>query len=164
MDKGKKQIIVGGTHKVLVDTNTGDSEDITFFHRYKEVDKDKFVKLFVNEVQALFDLSKTGLKVFGYVLQSLKINQDLIYIDIEDARNYCGYKSKKQVYKGLSELIGNKIIAMSKRTSLWYINPKIVFNGDRIAFVKEYRLKKRSEGPEESQSQLQFHNPKIEKI
>ncbi len=53
---------------------------------------------------------------------------------------YCGYKSKMQCYRGLGELLANKIIAMSDQPNLWFINPKIVFNGDRIAFIKQYKI------------------------
>jgi hypothetical protein len=42
----------------------------------------------------------------------------------------------------LAELIGNEIIAMSDKPNIWYINPSVIFNGDRIAFIKEYNLKK----------------------
>lgn len=161
MDKGKKQIVIGSTNKVLVDTKSGDAEAITLLHKYKEVDRDKFVKLYVNEIQALFDLTKTGLKVFGFVLQCLKINDDMIYMDVSEIKEYCGYKSNKTVYKGLSELLSSKIIAMSNKTNLWFVNPKVVFNGNRIAFVKEYRLKETGNKPE--QKHLEFRpEPKVD--
>jgi hypothetical protein len=141
IDKGKKTIIAGTTKQVLVDSETGSVEGITLLHKYKEIDKEVFVKLFVGEIQSLFELSKTGLKVFGYILQTLRINEGTIYLNILEVMKYCGYKSKIQCYRGLGELLSNKIIAMSDQPNLWFINPKIVFNGDRIAFVKEYRLK-----------------------
>lgn len=141
VDKQKKLVIAGSTKDVLVDGETGEVTGATVLHRYKEVDKTQFVKLFIGEVSALFDLSKAGLKVFGFVLQSLQINKGEIYIHIPDLMEWCDWKTKKQAYKGLGELISNKIIAVSTRPSVWYINPTVVFNGDRIAFIKEYRLK-----------------------
>jgi len=147
IDKGKRQIIAGSTKKVLVDTDTGETEGIAMLHKYHEVDKTQFVKLFISEVSALFDLSKSGLKVFGYVLSALRINVDEVYIDIQELKKYCGYKQKNQVYKGLAELMSCKIIAMSNKSSIWYINPNIIFNGDRIVFAKEYRIKKSNEIP-----------------
>lgn len=158
INTGKKQIIAGSTKQVLLNSETGEVEGITLLHKYKEVDKEHFVKLFVNEVQALFDLSRTGLKVFGFVLNCLRINTDEVYINYKQLMEYCGYKQPNQVYKGLGELMANKIIAMSKNSNIWYINPNIVFNGDRIAFVKEYRLKKTKELP--LQSNLEFDDVK----
>ena len=145
LDKGKRTIIAGSTKKVLVDSETGETEGITLMHKYKEVDKTAFVKLFVDEVSSLFELSKTGLKTFGFVLQNLEINKDVIYIYIPDLMQYADWHTLKQAYKGLGELIANKIIAPSVKSNLWYVNPNVVFNGDRIAFVKEYRLKKPQE-------------------
>lgn len=141
IDKGKKTIIAGSTKDVLINSETGEVTGATILHKYKEVDKEQFVKLFIGEVSALFDLTKPGLKVFGYLLQALPINRGEVYIHIQDLIEYCGYSHKNQVYKGLGELIANNIVAMSNRPNVWYINPSIVFNGDRIAFVKEYRLK-----------------------
>lgn len=141
IDKGTKQILAGATNKLLVNSETGETEGITMMHRYKEVDKTTFVKLYVGEVGALFELTKTGLKTFGFVLTCLKINEDTIYIYMPDLISYAGWKSLKQAYRGIGELIHNKIIAPSTKPNIWYINPNIVFNGDRIAFIKEYRLK-----------------------
>ena len=109
IDKEKKTIIAGSTKDVLIDTDTGEVVGKTVLHRYKEVDKSQFVKLFIGEVSSLFELSKPGLKVFGYVLESLPINKGEIYIHIPDLMEYCGYKTKRQAYKGLGELIYNKI-------------------------------------------------------
>lgn len=149
IDKGKKTIIAGSTKEVLINPETGEVTGAAILHKYKEVDKEQFVKLFIGEVSALFDLTKPGLKVFGYLLQALPINKGEVYIHIPDLIQYCNYSHKNQVYRGLGELIANKIIAMSNRPNVWFINPTIVFNGDRIAFVKEYRLKQSEPLPEQ---------------
>ncbi len=54
IDKGKKTIIAGTTKQVLVDSETGSVEGITLLLKYKEIDKEVFVKLFVGEIQSLF--------------------------------------------------------------------------------------------------------------
>ena len=143
IDQERRQILAGTTKNVLVNTETGETEGITLLARYKEVDKSQFVKLFINEVSVLFDLSKAGIRVFGYVLQCLRVNKDEIFINIPELIKYCKYKTTPQAYRGLAELVKNKIIAMSSRYSFWYINPNIVFNGDRIMFIKEYRIKEK---------------------
>lgn len=139
--KGKSTIISGNTKKVLVDTNTGEIEGVALLHRYKTVDREQFVKLFVAEVSSLFDLSKSGLKVFGYILHIIPVNKDEIFIHMPDLVTYCGWTQYNTAYKGLGELMANKIIAMSAKHGHWFINPNILFNGDRIAFIKEYSIK-----------------------
>ena len=56
-------------------------------------------------------------------------------------KEFCGWAKTSQVYLGIGELMANKIIAQSVNPNLWYINPNVIFNGDRIAFIKEYSLK-----------------------
>lgn len=46
------------------------------------------------------------------------------------------------IYKGLAELITAEIIARGPNEYVWFINPMIVFNGDRVTFAKTYVKKK----------------------
>jgi len=142
LDRGKKTIIAGSTKKIIVDSETGEMEGVTIMHKYKEVDRSAFIKFFVEEISALFGLTKTGLKTFGYILTCLRINNDSIYIHIPKLMIYAKWGSSVMAYRGLGELIANKIIAPSVEPNIWFINPNIVFNGDRIAFVKELLIKK----------------------
>ena len=139
--RGKTTIIAGSTNKVMVDTETGETEGLTILHKFKEVDKDQFIKIYLGEVKSIYDLSKTGLKAFGYILTCLRINDAEIYLSVPRMSEFCGWTTSAQAYRGLGELIANRIIAQSTDSNLWYINPNVIFNGDRIAFVKEYRLK-----------------------
>ena len=141
MRVGTKGTIVAGTNDILLDSKTSEVKAHSVIISQKEVDRDKFVKIYLTEISALFDLSKTGIRMFSYVMQVLKINKATIYISVQDAIDYCHYKTKSSVYKGLGELISNKIIAMSTRPNLWHINPSIIFNGDRVTFVKDIRVK-----------------------
>ena len=52
------------------------------------------------------------------------------------------YKSDKAIYKGLAELVQSEIIARGPNEYNWFINPLIVFNGDRVSFTKTYVRKK----------------------
>lgn len=160
INKGKQQIIAGSANRVLVNPDTGETEGIAILHKFKEVDKEQFVKIYVDEIKALFDLSKSGLKVLGYFLQAMRINTDEIYLSIPKLMKYCNYSYKAQAYKGLAELLSNKIIAMSRDTNIWFINPHIIFNGDRIAFVKQYKLKAKPELPTQTEMFKQLEPPK----
>ena len=155
--KGKSTVIAGSTNKIMVDNDTGEVEGITLVHRYKEVDKENFIKLYLGEVRNLFELSRTGIKAFTYVLSCLRINDDEIYINIAEMCTYCDWTTTTQAYRGLGELIHNKIIAPSKRTNIWFINPHVIFNGNRIAFVKEYKLNKTEKiEPKDIQSEMSW--------
>ena len=62
----------------------------------KYVDGEHFVKIFVNEIQAIFDLSRSTQRVFGYMLSRVRYD-DLLHFDIENCLIETGYKSKPPV-------------------------------------------------------------------
>ena len=115
---------------------------MAMIHKYTQVDKSQFIKLYVNEVSSLFNLSKSGLKIFGYIVTNIKPINDEVYLHIQTIQKYYNYKSNVSIYRGLRELIDANIVAKSERPNIWYINPAVIFNGDRLVFIREYRLKK----------------------
>ncbi|HDS4830685.1 TPA: hypothetical protein QHW90_004614, partial [Citrobacter koseri] len=50
--------------------------------------------------------------------------------------------SESIFYRGIKELIEKRIIAKTNEKNWYFINPAIVFNGDRARFVSEIRKKK----------------------
>ena len=40
----------------------------------------------------------------------------------------------------MNELIDSKFIAESEATNLYFVNPAFIWNGNRLAFIKEYRV------------------------
>lgn len=58
-------------------------------HSIQEVDKEKFVKLFISKIRVLFDLSLTGNKLFYIFLFSISdaIGKDQIYMNFETAKS-----------------------------------------------------------------------------
>ena len=124
------------------------------FVRYIEVDEEKFAKIYLSQFGAFWDLSKTAIKVLGYVLNNLIPNKDIVYIDIQDAMKYTGYKEEKSLYKGIAELVNADIIARSTSYIKYFINPLIFFNGDRVTFATTYVKKRKSKKEEAHKSQL----------
>lgn len=114
----------------------------TSFLRQMEVDEDQFVKLYLSNFAAFFDLSKAAIRVFGYFMQAMKPKNDMVVFLLDDCMEYTGYKAKDTIYRGLAELVHNEIIARGPNETLWFINPLIVFNGDRVSFTKTFVKKK----------------------
>jgi len=136
----KKNIIAGPAEEIIVNKSTNEVTGHTAFMKFQTVDKEKFVKVFTENVSSLFDLSRPAIRVFCYVLDRAKPNIDQIIFDLEDAKEFTGYTSKGTIFKGVSELIENRIIARSKQYYIYYINPNIFFNGDRVSFVRSFRV------------------------
>lgn len=121
--------------------------------RIKTVDSDPFVKLFVAELDRFFELTPSALRVVTVLIQSIgniRIGDgDQVYINeatIADKMKEYGMKppSGATYYRAMEELIAKGFIAPSTKTGLFYINPAIFFNGDRVRFITEIRKKRTS--------------------
>jgi len=124
----------------IVDSETGEVEEI-FMHIKQKVDKEMFVKLFKSQIQTIFDLTRLGYKIFGYFLNATRINEDMVHFDLEECMEKTGYKSTRSVFEGLAELCKKDIVAKGKTHTLYYINPAIFFNGNRMVVVQDYYMK-----------------------
>ena len=104
----------------------------------KKVDKEEFVKVFKDQLTIIFELSKTAQKMLTYFIKVLGINKDFVVFDKEKARLYSGLNSKASMYAGMSELIQKQVIAKSNLTQIYFINPAILFNGDRLVVINAW--------------------------
>lgn len=128
----------------------GEDVDAGVIGRIEEVDTEEFVKLYTHNIGALFDLSSRGQKaliaVFCAVQQA--VNQSHIFLPYHMAVDYykrlgiCKVPSRSTFSNGISDLIKMDFVAAHYAGDGWYwINPNLIFNGNRIRFVHEYRLK-----------------------
>lgn len=140
--KKRKTNVVATKNGGLINYNTGEiEEDTLFLAQRKELDKEPFIKLFQTQLKALFGLSTTAIRVFGYLMEEMKFD-DKVYIRWKKAKEFTGYKADTSIQRGLAELLDNAFIARTDDNNLYYINPQIFFKGDRIVLVTEYRKKK----------------------
>jgi hypothetical protein len=140
---GKKHIKVGGDW--VTNSNTGETTHTAVVHKVVEVDDDKFVKLYTQNLKAFFDIKPSTQKVLQSVLSSLQEspNQDSIYLPwfvCEDYSKENDLKiSRTSFHNSMRELIEKKFLAESEEPNRYWINPHLVFNGTRMAFINEYR-------------------------
>jgi predicted nuclease with RNAse H fold len=127
---------------MLVSAESGEiSAPIAGFWEAEEVDATKFVKLFVKGVKALKELSGSGTKVFEvlYLAVQSSIGKDQIYLSFQLVDQVLTPMSSATYARGLRELIEKGFLAATPQIGIFWLNPSFVFNGDRLAFVKEYR-------------------------
>lgn len=127
---------------MLVNSNTGEMQaPIAGFWEAQEVDSTKFIKLFVNGVKALAELSNAGTRVFEllYVEMQNNIGKDQIYLSYSGLDKSTNAVSRSTFSRGLAELIEKRFIAAMPAVGMYWINPDFLWNGDRLTFVKEYR-------------------------
>lgn len=139
--KPKLKRITNRRGDMLVMGETGEIVNpVAGFWQSQEVDSAKFVKLFVNGVKAFRELTNAGARVFEalYMEMQTNIGRDRVYLSASSLAE--GIEISESTFaRGIRELIDKKFIAPSTHVSWYWLNPDFVWNGDRIAFVKEYR-------------------------
>jgi hypothetical protein len=144
----------------LVDNDTGITvTSIAGFWEVEEVDGAKFVKLFVNGVKALKDLTSSGTKVFEvlYLRVQSNIQKEQIYMSFSTIDQNITPMSESTYARGMRELIDKGFLAATPHTALYWLNPDFMWNGDRLAFVKQYyKNDEKSSGLTNSQNHSQI--------
>jgi hypothetical protein len=113
------------------------------------VDDSQFVKVFADGVAAIYDLGRPGAKVFRYLFDQVQKhpNIDRIYLYFMDATEEPWSIPKTTFFKGMAELLEKSFIARSANPNIYFLNPAMIWNGDRFRFVQEYRRGKTATQP-----------------
>lgn len=123
----------------IINKATGEvSEGQAVIYTRKHVDDQQFVKLYLNNIKVLFGLKNRGLRILCYFAHSARRAADVATFNLEDCKRFCEYTSPATVYKGLAELLDAGIIARCIEPSHFYLNPSIIFNGDRVRIISDY--------------------------
>ena len=122
-------------HKVMYD------EHGEMFGTYKipkgvtiPVDIAKYSKLFKNSGMLIANLNEAAIKMFMYIHEKLPVNSDQMCITREEYLEYYGYAptNKYTYYQAIEGLLRAGIMAKQAGSTVCYwINPNILFNGDR---------------------------------
>lgn len=107
----------------------------------KIVDDTQFVKVFADGIKRIYDLKSPGSKVFKYLFEEVQKNKDTdrIYLYFMDAMEEPHSIPKTTFFKGLAELLERGFVAKSANPNIYFLNPLIIWNGDRFRFIEEYR-------------------------
>ena len=111
---------------------------VTSFVRSVELDAEKYTKVYNSEFKAFFGLSTPAIRTLGYIINGMHPKCDIVFFNVWDCMEYTGYTSKATVYRALTNLSEQGIIARGPSECTLFINPMVIFNGDRVRFVKEY--------------------------
>ena len=143
-----KTVRTRSTPRDMLDPDTGEVVGSSIIHTIEERDDAHFVKVFAEGVRAAFDLTKTGFRVFHAVLleyQKAKMTGGFsdsvrLYWFGEGLEGRSIGMSKYTFNNGLKELLEKQFLFPRSPNEYW-VNPALFFKGDRVAFLKEYRLR-----------------------
>jgi hypothetical protein len=132
----------------VMSSETGQVHTQAGFWYAQEVDKTQFVKLYINGVRQFKELTSSGTKVFEVLYSVIRANigRDRIYINYQHVDQELNPMSEATFYRGMKELVEKDFIAECTDTCFYFVNPDYIWNGDRLAFVKEYRIKQNKIG------------------
>jgi hypothetical protein len=148
----KRVEVPGGKAAVILDNSTGEIRGIggMGFWWNEEVDKGRFVKLFLDGIKQAAGLSKAGMMVFEVVYNQIRDNpgKDKIELNYYLARKY-GLEMPERTFRhGLRQLLEKEFIFESMVSDVFFVNIRYMFNGDRLAFVRTYHVKNTEEQEE----------------
>lgn len=135
--------VAGGMHV----SDEGESISHSGIHVIKEVDEDEFLKIYTKNIKAIFDLKPTAQRVLQYLMTELQKtpNADAVYLAWMGAEEYFSehniQSSRASFHRALSELIQKGFLAESTKTNMFWFNPNLFFNGNRLTLIHEYRRK-----------------------
>lgn len=106
----------------------------------QKVDRETFIKVFRNSLQYIAKLSRTAQAILWYVMDNLPKDKGYIIIDNSTVMEFCDFKTRKSVRDGVIELLEKNILTKSTINKKFWVNPLVMFNGNRITYAKEYIL------------------------
>ncbi|WP_455476939.1 hypothetical protein [Bartonella sp. B41] len=134
----------------LIDPKTSKIITVPMIHITEEIDEDQFTQVFANHIREIFNLSRTGYRIFTEVLKTYRSalltdnHTDSITLAwLNDGLN--GMKldmTDRTFHNGLKELIIKDFLKPKLRNQYW-INPAIFtfFKDNRsAAFVQKYQI------------------------
>lgn len=124
-------------------------------YKLQEYDPTSYTKVFHENVKEFYQLKDSSFKVFFYMTKILKPNQLKVTFYREECSESIGV-SETTIYRALAELVKNDFIARTTKDHLFFINPNLFFNGDRVRFIKEFRPKSRKNRQLKGQEELDF--------
>lgn len=139
--KKSRRVQLGNEMKgLIVGSNTGEilGAGTAIAYEFEDVDKERFVKLYLAGLKQAAGLSKAGLLVFELVYNQVRDNAG------KDAVTLAATTSnleERTYQRGLRELLEKEFLFRSPYDGTFFVNIRFMFNGDRLAFIKGYRLK-----------------------
>lgn len=139
----KKISVAGGMHI----SDEGESIAHSGVHVVREVDENEFMKVYTKNIKSIFDLKPSTQRVLQYLLTELQKtpNADAVYLAWIGAEEYFSEQdlnvSRSSFQRSMKELLNKGFLAESTKPSMFWFNPNLFFNGNRMSFVHEYRKK-----------------------
>lgn len=162
---GVKKIANKSGDRFMIVSDAGETIAPAGFHEIVEVDKTQFVKLYINGVKAFQGLKSAGGRVFEIIYRAVQEapGTDKIFMHFMEVEQNITPISETTFYRGMRELIEKGFIAESTTPGMYFLNIDYLFNGNRLAFIKEYVVATREVKPDIAGKDEEKHKIEIQK-
>lgn len=144
--RGKRSQIGTDKRGLIVDEGNGEilGHGGAIVYEWEEVDAERFVKLYLNGLKQAANLTKTGLTIFEIVYNQLRDrpNVDTVLLSYYRCKQQVPDLAERTYQRGLRELLDREFLFRSPEDGIFFVNIRFMFNGDRLAFVKGYKIRK----------------------
>ena len=140
--QGTKRLSNKAGNKFMIVSEHGEVIANSGFHEIVEVDKTQFVKLYINGVKAFQGLRAAGARVFELIYRATMDapGSDTIWLHFMEIEQAITPIARATFDRGMTELLQKGFIAESAVPGKYFLNIDYLFNGNRLAFIKEYRI------------------------
>lgn len=137
--RGVRRVVDKSNNRFMLLNENGDFVAQAGFWQFKQVDKTKFVKLYVNGVKIFKHLTSAGTRVFEifYIYIQKNQNKDTLYLSFHTIAAEHDI-SQPTWNRGLNELLEKGFIAKAETLHVFYLNPDYMWNGDRLDLIERY--------------------------
>ena len=121
-------------------------QDRTTIAQVEFLENEQFIKVFTRDTSWMLGFDSPGIKVFTILLEQIQqtaVGKGSLYLNFRNAKNIAkkmGISCSESTFnRGVRNLCEKNVIALSQDPGWLFINPAVIFNGDRADFVKSYR-------------------------
>jgi len=129
---------------MLVENEIGEITGVgtVAFVERKTVDTEQFVKIYLDGLDGLFDLTKSSKTVFKLVWLQVQTQKDNDKVELNSyiAEEYGIKMSARTISRGIKQLLEKSFLFNSPTAGIYFYNARYMFNGSRIIAAKQYVL------------------------
>jgi hypothetical protein len=118
------------------------SDDTQVFAQESHVDTAQFIKVFSGAMKEFFSLQEAGRRVFEVVWYQIEKNPNQDTVTLHESLAVDAKIGRATWFRGITALLDARIIARAISANMYFFNPKLAWNGDRMVFMQKYVRKK----------------------
>lgn len=115
----------------VIDPHTG---EVVSTLKSTTIDAQPCVKVYKSALKDIMNLSSQGTRILFKVMDELQKKEDEVYLHPAKIAEEYGLKNTRDITEGIKELIEKDILARKDKKHIYFVNPFMLFNGNRVKY------------------------------